>query len=94
MAEVPYYNGSVTSHWHPPPTFPPPPLPPLPPSSPVFTSSCLLNPLTLLLHTLLQITNLSYNFYFTVQERLTKQIAVAITEAVAPAGVGVVIEAW
>ncbi len=29
----------------------------------------------------------------TVQERLTKQIAVAITEAINPAGVGVVIEA-
>lgn len=29
----------------------------------------------------------------TVQERLTKQIAVAITEALQPAGVGVVIEA-
>jgi len=29
----------------------------------------------------------------TVQERLTKQIAVAITEAVQPNGVGVVIEA-
>ena len=28
-----------------------------------------------------------------VQERLTKQIAVAITEALQPAGVGVVIEA-
>ena len=28
-----------------------------------------------------------------VQERLTKQIAVAITEAINPAGVGVVIEA-
>lgn len=29
----------------------------------------------------------------TVQERLTKQIAVAITEALQPTGVGVVIEA-
>lgn len=29
----------------------------------------------------------------TVQERLTKQIAVAITEALHPAGVGVVVEA-
>lgn len=28
-----------------------------------------------------------------VQERLTKQIAVALTEAIQPAGVGVVIEA-
>lgn len=28
-----------------------------------------------------------------VQERLTKQIAIAITEALQPAGVGVVIEA-
>jgi GTP cyclohydrolase I len=28
-----------------------------------------------------------------VQERLTKQIAVAITEAIQPAGVGVVVEA-
>lgn len=30
---------------------------------------------------------------FAVQERLTKQIAVAITEALHPAGVGVVVEA-
>lgn len=34
-----------------------------------------------------------YCCFVTVQERLTKQIAVALTEAVQPAGVGVVIEA-
>lgn len=34
-----------------------------------------------------------YNLFVTVQERLTKQIALAITEAVQPAGVGVVVEA-
>ena len=31
--------------------------------------------------------------FILVQERLTKQIAVAITEAIQPAGVGVVVEA-
>lgn len=31
--------------------------------------------------------------FLSVQERLTKQIAIAITEALQPAGVGVVIEA-
>lgn len=31
--------------------------------------------------------------FISVQERLTKQIAVAITEALQPAGVGVVVEA-
>ena len=32
-------------------------------------------------------------YHYVVQERLTKQIAQAVTEAVQPAGVGVVIEA-
>lgn len=32
-------------------------------------------------------------YFISVQERLTKQIAVAITEALQPAGVGVVVEA-
>ena len=31
-------------------------------------------------------------FYFPVQERLTKQIAIAVTKAVQPAGVAVVVE--
>ena len=31
---------------------------------------------------------------FSVQERLTKEIAKAILEAVEPTGVGVVVEAW
>ncbi len=35
---------------------------------------------------------LNYNL-LSVQERMTKQIAVCITEAINPAGVGVVIEA-
>ena len=33
------------------------------------------------------------SLFLLVQERLTKQIAMALTEAVNPAGVGVVIEA-
>jgi GTP cyclohydrolase I len=33
------------------------------------------------------------NEFFSVQERLTKQIAVAISQSVQPAGVAVVIEA-
>lgn len=31
---------------------------------------------------------------FLVQERLTKQIAVAVAKAINPTGVGVIIEAW
>ena len=30
----------------------------------------------------------------TVQERLTKQIATALNEAIRPTGVGVIVEAW
>ncbi len=37
--------------------------------------------------------NKSMNEFFSVQERLTKQIAVAISQSVQPAGVAVVIEA-
>uniref|UniRef100_A0A6I8SCN3 GTP cyclohydrolase 1 n=1 Tax=Xenopus tropicalis TaxID=8364 RepID=A0A6I8SCN3_XENTR len=37
--------------------------------------------------------NYLYLFIFAVQERLTKQIAIAITEALHPSGVGVVVEA-
>lgn len=42
---------------------------------------------------LLFVNFLCYLLLNLVQERLTKQIAVALTEAIQPAGVGVVIEA-
>ena len=34
------------------------------------------------------------NLFFSVQERLTKQIATALNEAIGPTGVGVIIDCW